>query len=127
MMEYAYLTGDRSDPRWYENQPEQLDPQKATVWALHLHVDADEYHKIMKVAPNLPRITGEYTYGDSWLEWGEENKGDDDGHLVLYFDAYHDHADAVGSSIVSFLLSTINRPIPDYAVTTAGDYAEQAG
>ena len=133
MVEYDYLNNDRSDPRWYENQhPIQHEVRTATVWTLHLNIHPKCKDAVLSRMALLPEPTGEYTYGDSWFEWGEKAKSDTDRHLAIYFRADPEKAQAVGYHLANHatfaamqVLGGDNAKIPPYAVSTAGDYAEQ--
>lgn len=134
MVEYGYDKGDRADPRWYENQhPLQHDTATATVWALHLNLHESVLKPVLERMSVLPETTGEYTYGDSFREWGATPPDDEsDGHLVIYFHATPTQAASIGyhmanhatiAAMQAFGAQGAN--IPPYAVSTAGDYAEQ--
>lgn len=123
----AYPRHGRRDLYIYEMDDVQLSTDTATVWALHLRVDQGAKGEVKRaVGTELPpdltsRITGEFTYGDSWEQWGEECQGDDDIHMVIYYKAAPEEACAVGTKIAESLCATRDR----FAVSTAGDYAEQ--
>lgn len=133
MVFYDYLNNDRSDPRWYENQhPEQHDVKTATVWALHINLHASCKDAVLERLALVPEVTGEYTYGDSWGQWGEEVEGDDDGHMVIYFHSPPEQATFIGYHLANHVtfaamkkLGGDSATIPAHAVSTAGDYAEQ--
>lgn len=138
MYEYNFLAplSDRTDSHWYENQiPEQHDVKTATVWALHMNIRPEVLAGVLEEASNInDALTGEYTYGDSWLEWGEETEDDDNRHLVIYFNAAPGWAKITGGHIADRLAMAAavasgadGRPnvIPAHWVSTSGDYAEQ--
>lgn len=136
MVPYAYDTGDRDDPRWYENQEHQHSTETATVWALHLHPPyADKEpgenffrDRILERMSVLPEPTGEFTFGDSWTEWGEPAHDEDDLHMVVYFHATPDRAKGIGMHLANhaaFACYGHANTGVTYAVSTSGDYAEQ--
>lgn len=134
MYEYPYLNAgvDRHDPRFYENVDIMHDVKTSTVWALHLNIHPKCKDAVLERMSILPEPTGEYTYGDSWTEWGEGTSDDADRHLTIYFDATPAKAAAIGYHLANHatfaamqVLGGDNATIPPYAVSTAGDYAEQ--
>jgi hypothetical protein len=133
MVEYDYNNGNRSDPRWYENQDHQHSTETATVWALHLHVPADfsgeNRDRILERMSILPEPTGEYTWGDSWRQWCEPPEGIGDVRLCIYFHATPDRASAVGGHLATHATFAMLGPRAvdalEYAFSTSGDYAEQ--
>lgn len=132
MVDYDYLNADRKDPRFYENQPEQHDTATATVWALHLHVHPSVADAVLERMSVMPETTGEFTFGDSWRQWGEPTEGEHDGHMVVYFHATPVQAAAIGFNLANHAtfaamtaLGGDNADIAKYAVSTSGDYAEQ--
>lgn len=117
MVPYGYNNADRSDPRWYENQPNQINKTTATVWALHLNIDADDLDNVLAVVARTPEATGEYHWGDSWDEWGEDSANPD--HLVIYFESVLPVARETGAAICVLVGAKSN-----FDVSTAGDWAE---
>jgi hypothetical protein len=126
MIEYVYNSSTRDDPRWYENQPHQHDVSTATTWALHLHVKGEsDRDLILDRMAALLEATGEYTYGDSWRQWGEPAEGDDDLHMVVYFTARPDDAARVGGHLATHAtFAARSSTMLSFAVSTSGDYAE---
>lgn len=129
MFEYEFKSHD--DPKLYENRPAMHDKTKCFVWALHMNVHPSALPAMLERASVLDETTGEYTYGDSWTEWGEVTDDDANRHLVIYFDAPPARAKQVGDHIAISLTTAAVRamggdsgPIPGYDVSTSGDYAE---
>lgn len=87
---------ERKDPRFYENQPAQRDPETATVWTLHLNPPSFMVNIIIERMSTYPEvITGEFVIGTSWQEWSERPPlNEDDVHLQFYY-RVHDKDDAV--------------------------------
>ena len=122
--EYDY-NGNDTSRSWYEHDPVLLDAATATVWALHLHVpDGPEARgEVLKRLSLLPHVTGEFTHGDSWSEWGEPKDGEDDCHMVIYYRAAPHRAWEIGVEIAN--RTGLDMDPTKFAVSTAGDYAEQ--
>ena len=141
---------DGGNPALYENQPHQHDLYSCDVWALHLDIPAEAKDAVLEVLRKLPEehgITGEYTYGDSFQEWGEG----EGTHLVVYFKhdntVYADQPWSVwwaGERIANIAYAIVFARTEDdtllmkraklptgatvtthFAVSTSGDYAEQ--
>lgn len=133
MVPYGFNEGDRSDPRWYENQlPTQHDTATATVWTLHINVHPSAKDAMLERASVLPETTGEFIYGDSWREWGEETDDDTNRHLGIYFDATPARAFQVAEHLCNHLVMAAVKAagaqggsMPEWHVSTAGDWAEQ--
>lgn len=146
MREYKFAEGKG----FYEDDDRFHNKATTTVWALHMNVRQDQLQAVLDRMAMLPETTGEYSYGDSWEEWGEPAKGADDKHLTVYFtlkayppgDApesagdramarmevawwvgYHLHNHA---STAVLLSNNTSRPLREaFAVSTPGDFAEQ--
>jgi len=120
------------DPRFYENVDTMHSLDTCTVWALHMHVHPSAVNAMLERAAVLTETTGEYTYGDSWTEWGEETEDDADRHQTVYFVATPARAKDVGDHIANSLTVAGVRAlggdmgnVPAHAISTSGDYAEQ--
>lgn len=130
MIEYGYLDGDRADPRFYENQDAQLSKETATVWALHLNPDGDNLSTrdlILNRMAETPHVTGEYTYGDSWREWGAETEWAADRHMVIYFEAETPEQAEFRGNYLAMCAAFAAKDfglVEDYAISASGDYAE---
>jgi len=125
-------------PDHYENQDHQHDIYTATVWTLHLNVHPEAREAVLERVSQLPEATGEYTYGDSWREWGEETADDDDRHMCIYFTAEPKQAYRVGAHIADhvhvvatrarsdlLVLLEATHPNLNFAISTSGDYSQQ--
>jgi len=129
MHEYTYNHADRKKPHWYENQDRQHDPATATVWALHFPIDPPSEatrDKVLDIMSTFEGITGEYTYGDSWVEWGAERQNPDDetAHMVLYFRSPHLHDAIARGAALAAALERFDVDMSLYDVSTSADYAE---
>lgn len=136
MVEYDYgnskLAG-RDDPRWYENQhPDQHDVSKATVWVMHMPLAEEGLPAALERMSVMPETTGEYTFGDSWIEWGEPATEDSGKRLGIYFHATPAQAYGIGYHLANHVTIAVLRSsperevdVPPYAVSTSGDFAEQ--
>lgn len=132
MVEYAYDASTRDDPRWYENQPDEHDTSKASVWVMHMPLAENCLSAALERMALMPETTGEYTYGDSWIEWCEPATEDSGKRLGIYFRATPAQANGIGYHLANHCtiaamhsLGGDNATIPPYAVSTAGDFAEQ--
>lgn len=127
MVDYDYANADRTDPRWYENQDHQHDVTTATVWVLHLHVRPEDKDAVLERMALHACPTGEYTYGDSWRQWMETSEGDDDVRLGIYINAPTDSAARLADTLALNAAFASRNPniATDYALSTAGDFAEQ--
>lgn len=117
-------------PDAYENQEHQHDLSTCSVWVLHLNIRPEAKGAVLERMSELPETTGAFIYGDSWEEWGEKSKGDDDMHLAIYFKANPREAWRIGSHIADHALVAAQRASNDaintaFAISTSGDYAEQ--
>ena len=123
----------------YENDhPKQHDIQTATAWCLHLEVqEPRRVRPILEALANVPvratsgRLTGEFIEeGDSFAEWGEPREEGQSGRLGIYFVAASiPEAQATGNFMAGIALRAAGEFADDlakhYAISTAGDYAEQ--
>lgn len=135
----------------YESDPAQCDKETATAWALHMNIPEAARDAVLERMSELAAVdsgvdlnhkvhgvTGRYTYGDSYVEWGEPSRGDDDKHMVIYFDAENtkytnqpNRAWWIGRHIADHAHVVVTRAIGDaaldvtFAVSAAGDWAEQ--
>lgn len=131
----------------YENDPVQCDKNTATYWALHMRVHPDQYEAVMQRMAlctqwSEEKPTGEYLWGDSWVEWGDTPRSENDMHLTVYFDSdpspefigkgwtRQDWAWYVGQHLHNHAVYAVEQAglgdLPlDFAVSTAGDFAEQ--
>lgn len=134
----------------YESDERQCRKDTATAWALHVNFPPEFTGTVLALLNEMLALqeSGERDYGlvgryldegDSWEEWGEPSKGDHDHHFVVYFSGentrYADQPDRVwwlGSDIATHIYMRVIRsaeetfhPNLTFAVSTAGDFAEQ--
>lgn len=127
MQEYVYnvdsTVGDLSSGK-YESNPRECNKATASVWAVHLNCRPESKQAVLDKAPLWGRgLTGEYTFGDSWTEWGGQPSDDNDNHLVIYFRAIGPAtARILGIELATHLGFT---DPTRFAISTSGDYAEQ--
>lgn len=135
MYEYTYNSAvHQMDPGSYENIPHMHDLATCTVWTLHLHVAPEHKQAVLDRMALLPFVTGEYIYGDSWTEWGEETDDDADRHLAIYFRAESAVANKTGFHLANHATlaalradreTDLTEAKLEYAISTSGDYAVQ--
>lgn len=131
LREYAFIP--EVSAGMYESDPTQLSLDTATVWVLHLKCPPSAAPLVLERLAQIPDTTGEYLDGDSWVEWGEEPADEDDHHLAIYYRARnYGRARSVGEHLRTHAQSACLRagidlsfPDTDYAISTAGDFAEQ--
>lgn len=122
---------DRTEnPRFYENQPAECRIGTAKHWTVHFQVpDSESVGLVLDRVRQLSGagLTGEYVYGDSWIAWGEKPQNDDDKVLHLYFVAETPElARQRGTHIANHAYFSVRNTVSiDYAISTAGDWAEQ--
>lgn len=138
MREYALGRDGRGK---YEDDPRECSTDTASVWVVHLNAQLCStkaievvLDRVGMVGQNL-RVTGEYAFdGDSWEEWGTPATDDyQHKHLAIYYHASPSEAFLIGERIAIFafayLQATMVNPRSltptDFAISTAGDYAEQ--
>lgn len=112
----------------FEGDPQMCDTAQATVWVLHLNVHPSVKDAVLERMSELRDTTGFYNYGDSFEAWGETSQGDDDKHLAIYFRARHPLGRAYLTGAHLWAHATVaggSRVGVNFAVSTAGDFAEQ--
>lgn len=116
----------------YEDDVNQHDKATCTTWVLHMNLHPLVKDAVLERMAVLPETTGEYTYGDSWTEWGEPTTDDTDRHMAIYFDATPRRAAEIGTHLANHAtfagmkaLGGDGADIPPFAISTSGDYAEQ--
>lgn len=132
MTEYGYEDSRVStEATWYENQNHQHDQSTCTTWAIHLNIYEQELAKVLQVLSERDYTTGQYVFGDSWKEWGEEAEGAHDLHFVGYFTldgtrtgTKAERAERIADSLAKHVVESLSRPLV-YVVSTSADWAEQ--
>lgn len=132
MGEYNYSSRTDTSSSFYENIDAMHDMSTCTVWVVHMNVHPSVKDAVLESMSTMAETTGEYTYGDSWKEWGEDTDDDTNRHLAIYFDATPNRAKEVGDFLVTVAtfaamrsMKGDNATIPPHAISTSGDYAEQ--
>lgn len=122
MAPYVFVNGG---PNTYEDDNINLNLDTCRIWALHLRIPQDvSKEEILHRVGHSPYVTGEYLDEvDSWTEWGEP-QGEDDGHLVIYFQSLPQFAARRGEHLAILAVGQALQPA-DFAISTSGDFAEQ--
>lgn len=122
-------------PGLYEENPHTLDRDTAQVWVAHVHVhDPAAAPAMLRRAALYSVTTGEYGWGDSFVEWGEPPHDERDNHLAIYYSAQRGGAYNVGNLIATGAFMAAMRELQTdvenvgdvmFAISAAGDFAEQ--